>query len=602
MGPRHDNATAPSNGHGRHKATIGTRWSSIVVVLLFVTFAIGLPLLRGRVLAGHDIVVYLINAQQTAENIRSGQFFPAWGGGFNAGFGAPTLVFFPPLTSYVHALPILVGVPVVVGVSMWSMAGLFLSGLAMAGWLRTWAACRAVLPAAVVYMASSYRLVDLYHRSALAEHWAFVFPPAILWAATFHRLRAPVRAALVAVGVAGLLLANIPLATFFGFGLSIWFLTSRSLDGRRVTVASGSVIGFGVAAFALVPQALSSTLLSVDRFYGPKAGRFRPSANTLFSGSVESWDFNTQVSTAVVALLTIVIIGFLLLPSERRRKTGAIAVVVVAAVCVLAATHPAGVVWDALPLLSKFQFPWRLAALLTFAAATTVARLDPSRAWLMVGIALVLSTPFVGWDRTRPMGLFSTAEPLRTTAGSVFPDPHRAWEAGSGGWYWRHHSLAEIWFRAASVRSGFLAELAGERVPRFDEIRGRPAVVRSDPTAEVSVVAWASTRREIEVDVRQPSTLLWRVIAFPGMEIEVDGRPVSSSADPSTGMLAHPVPEGRHRVTWSWQPFPALRWARRASIASMLAVGFLLLLSVIIRVRRIAVSTIPIRFQTNRGG
>ncbi len=58
-------------------------------------------------LAGHDIVVYLINAQQTAENLRSGEVFPAWGGGFNAGYGSPSLLFFPPLTSYLHALPVL---------------------------------------------------------------------------------------------------------------------------------------------------------------------------------------------------------------------------------------------------------------------------------------------------------------------------------------------------------------------------------------------------------------------------------------------------------------------------------------------------------------
>jgi hypothetical protein len=545
-------------------------WASSVIVLALVTLAVGLPLLVGRVLAGHDLVVYLINAQQTAENLRSGELFPAWGGGFNAGFGAPSLLFFPPLTSYLHALPILCGIPVILGVSFWSLTGLFLSGVAIFGWLRSAGFGQGALQAAVVYMVSSYRLIDLYYRSALAEHWAFIWPPLIVWVATAPRLHPSVRSALTGFFVAMLLISNIPLAVFFGIGLVFWFLMSEKIRGRRTAVILGGLLGIGLSAFAIVPQALSSGLLSVDQYYGSGAGQFRPSANTLFENGLFSWDFNAQVSLGVVAAFVLVLVTYFLLSSERRGETGARAAMIGSVICLLVATRPAGLIWEVLPLFSKFQFPWRLASLLTFALAFIVAHLDRRRGWLLVALVVMVSLPFSGWARTRELAAFSSPQPPMPPVGTVFPDPYVAWEAGSGGWYWRHQNLAEIWFLAKNVKPSLLPELAGNNAPQFDLIRHRPAVVLEDPSAPVRVMSWGSLRRELSVGAPVSGTLMWRAIDFPEMSVEVDGEAVPIAADPTTGLIVHQLPSGEHKVTWSWSPFPALRWGRSVSMISFL--------------------------------
>jgi hypothetical protein len=535
------------------------------------------PLIAGRALGGHDIVVYLINAQQMAENLRSGELFPAWGGGFNAGFGAPTLLFFPPLTSYLHALPILLGVPVIIGVSALSLTSLFLSGVVLFGWLRSAGFGCGALPAALVYMVAPYRLIDLYFRSALAEHWAFVWPPLLLWVATTPRLSWPTRTAMVATSVTLLLVSNIPSATFFGIALAVWFSMARVLRGRRLSIAVGVILGFAGAAFALLPQSLSGSLLAVDQYYGHEAGRFRASANGLFAGGFSAGEFNTTVSASVVTVFALSVLAFLSLEPRERRRPWMWGALTCSCLCLLAATTPLGPVWDAVPLLSKFQFPWRVASLMTLAAGVLIAGLRGRRRWLMCGLAAAAAVPFLGWDRTVPMETFSSPRPDRPAAGTVFPDPWTAWEAGSGGWYWRHHNLAEIWFLAANVKPDFLDELAGGRVHRFDEIRDRPAVVRSDASADVSVVEWGSTRRQIELEASQPATLMWRAIAFPGMEVKIDGRAVSASADPSTGLLVHPIPAGRHRVELRWVAFRYLEWARMISSAAFAVLAALVI-------------------------
>jgi len=154
--------------------------------------------------------------------------------------------------------------------------------------------------------------------------------------------------------------------------------------------------------------------------------------------------------------------------------------------------------------------------------------------------------------------------------GTVFPDPYVAWEAGSGGWYWRHENLAEIWFLAPNVKPFLLPELAGNKAPQLDLIRHRPAVVVDDPSAPVRVVFWGSHRRELEIAAPDSGTLMWRAIEFPEMRVEIDGELVPISADPTTGLVVHQVPSGEHSVTWSWSPFPALRWGRIVSVLSIL--------------------------------
>ncbi len=543
-----------------------------LAVLVLAALLVGLPLLSGRVLAGQDIVTYLINAQQTAANFAEGLFFPAWGGGFNAGYGSPALIFYPPLTSYLDAVPILLGVPVVIGVWVLALFAHLLSGVAMHGWLRSAGFEKSALPASVVYMVAPYRFVDLYLRSALSEHWAFVWPPLILWVASSHRLDRKLQVALTAILVAALVLTNIPMAALFGIALGFWFLSSRKLVGRRPAILSGVGLGFAVAAFALLPQALSSTYLNTDRYYGAAAGNFRASANTLFSGGFGVWNLNTVFSLALVLTGLLAVVAYGALGRSGRRDRGASLAALGAVVGVVVTSSPMGPIWDVLPVLSKLQFPWRVSAVITLLLAVLVARLEARRAWVLVALTVLVAAPFSSWGRTVPASAFIPPRPAQTAAGTVFPDPFAAWQAGSGGWYWRHEKLAEPWLLPKDQSPSLLAELSGAEPAEFDVIRQRSAVVREDPGAELRVLTWGQVDRELEIDSPSGGTLVWRAVAFPGMTVTVDGLPVAVSTDPTTGLLTSFQPAGRHRAHWQWRPFSALVWARWVTVFSIVIV------------------------------
>jgi hypothetical protein len=331
----------------------------------------------------------------------------------------------------------------------------------------------------------------------------------------------------------------------------------------------------------LVPQALAGRFLNLEICFGPTTPRLRPSANTLFAAGFNEWNLNTVFSLALLATFSLVVLAYGLLPAPRKKGMAERGILAAAICCVLVTLGPAGPAWDALPLLSNLQFPWRITAVLTLLAATMVASLELRQAWLVAALAVVLSIPFASWDRTVPQSVFSVPEPPVSLAGSVFPDPLAAWEAGSGGWYWRHHNLVELCLVPQSMRAFFFDEFRGTPSSHLDTVRHRPAGMIGDPAATARVIEWGQTTREIELESDRGGTLLWRVIWFPGMEIAVDGVPVETFEDPPTGLIAHRLPPGSHRVRWSWRAFPALRVGRGISLATLAVIVALVVWSTV---------------------
>ena len=562
---------------------LGERVTALLV-LAAVTLIIGAPLLSGRVLGGHDIVNYLVHAQQAAANLREGLVFPSWSGGYNAGFGSPVLLFFPPVTSYAGAGAVLAGVPVILGVQWLALLAHLLSGVAAFAWLRSLGGDRAALAGAVVYMVAPNRLVDLYLRSALAEHWAFIWPPLILWAALSASLRPAARAALVSLGVAGLLLSNVPLAVLFGIGLGAWYLVSSDLAGRRTVVAVGAALGFGLAAFFLVPLSQSSALLRLDLCFGPAVPAFLPSSNTLFAGGVLDPGPEAVFSWLVLASFALAAGAWWLLPGAVRATRSARLTLLGAVLCLAATLGPVGPVWDATPVLSNLQFPWRVSAVLVLVAAAVVARLPSRRAWMVVVLTGVLAIPFSGWEKTKEKAAFLGPEPaVRHRPGTTFPDPFTAWEAGSGGWYWRHHNLVELCLVPKALPRALFREIAGAAEGTYDPIRGRPAVLVGQPEAPLRVLEWQQTRRRIEIDAPADGTLMWRTLWFPEMRVRVDGDWRPATVDETTGLVVNPVAAGRHVVELTWVPYPSLRAARLVSAVSLAVLTMLLLWGCVVR-------------------
>ena len=554
------------------------RGTEAAVVVLAALVA-GLPLLAGRLLGGHDVATYLMYAPEVAGLLREGVLLPAWAADLNAGFGGPGLLFYPPLVNLPHALLLLAGVPPTFGTGLFAVAVLAASGLAVLAWLRAAGLGAGALAGALIYVASPYRLVDLYERTALSEHLAFLFPPLVLAALAAGRPAPPPRrAALVALAVAGLLLSNLPAAVLMGVALAAVVLHPAVGGGRRAVAIWGALLGAGLAAFALVPAALSSRWCATELFYSGDSPYFRPSQHVLFGAAELNPEFGRRVSWAVLALVALLAASFVVgnLRGSADRRRGLWGAVALAAF--LALLPPAGPAWDALPILSRLQFPWRLATVLTLALPPLVALLPRRTAFGFAAVAALASVPWYG-RFTAPLDVLSPGAPAASAPGTAFPEPgavHDAAGLSTHPWM-RNPGLLDVWFVPRTVPPASWRDLVGGHAPSsLPSLRAAPVASRTGPVSW-RVTDWGRLSKSVIVE-GSGGPLLLHQLFFPGFRSFVDGAERPVRPDPPTGLLSIEVPPGRHEVSWSWEPFTPLPAARALSTAAASVLLVLLVL------------------------
>jgi len=353
-----------------------------------------------------------------------------------------------------------------------------------------------------------------------------------------------------------------------GAALAAVVLHPATGGGCRTVAIPGALLGAGLAAFSLVPAALSGRWCATELFYSGGSRYFRPSQHVLFGPAELNPEFGQRVSWAVVALAALLaaafVAGRLRGPSDPRRGLwGAVALV-----AFLALLPPAGRAWDVLPLLSKIQFPWRLATVLTLALPPLVALLPRRAAFALVVAAAMASVPWYG-RFTAPLEAVPVEAPAAAAPGTAFPDPRAVYDAaGLSSHPWmRNPALLDVWFVPRTVPPAFWREVVEGRAPSSaPSLRAAPVASRSGPV-RWSVTRWDRLSRSATVEGPEGSLLI-RQLYFPGFRVRVDGTERPVRPDPPTGLLAVEVAAGRHEISWSWAPFGPLQAARAVSATS----------------------------------
>lgn len=191
----------------------------------------------------------------------AGEIYPRWLPNMNAGLGSPAFFYYPPLSSWFTSVLNLLWPTSDAWLAVGRSASVawVASGLAMYAWLQTFSPRRWALVAALVFLAGPYRATaDIYLRGALAEHWAFVWLPLMLWATqnlmVSHENR--VRSwCLLSLLFALLLLTHPPTAIIFApvvLAFAVFTTSSRSWQNVCWALAA---MGFGafLSAIYLLP-------------------------------------------------------------------------------------------------------------------------------------------------------------------------------------------------------------------------------------------------------------------------------------------------------------------------------------------------------------
>ncbi len=531
-----------------------------------VALAQSWPLWQHYWFNSHEYWAYVLRVVEFEAALRQGDLYPRWASDFYGGYGSPFFVFYAPLVFFGGAILTAIFGSAVLGLKVWVTLVSLATGVGayVAVKAETQRADAALL-AALVYLASPYRLGNLYIRGDIAEYSALAILPWAIWGYRRIARALPVedgaRRAALAVGLHAALVFSHAITGLWGTMLLgvVCLGTSYQLWRRRSLRHLGLL--WTAFALSLAASAVYTGPALVQKRYVQiaiaNAGYYAPSNQLLPVTSLFDGQFG--ILPVVVAALLLALGAALL----RRGNTAAAVWSLGAALYTFLSTRYAEAFWGLkLPLTSFIQFPWRLHGLGALAAAIALglswSALFRRSSWrepaalVLGGCALLSSVAICTVDR-----------PL--TKGS-FPET------------------------TSEIRSGIHHTSADEYLPSW--VRSSPhipvsSLVRSAPHMEV-LRTWSSgSKHELELVAQQPGSVELALHLFPGWRVETLEGPAKAVLKTSkAGLVELQLPKpGKYHLQLGFGTSPVRAAFGALSLLAVLAAWPLLRLIVRSRVR-----------------
>lgn len=550
-------------------------WATGLVVLLTVPALV--PFLRAGYWQSHDGLIHLYRLISLEDAVVWGQWYPRLFPDFAFNYGFAVLHYYAPLTYYFALVLIGLGADAVEAMKATYALSLPLSALAMWWLARTvWRSDGAGILAAGVYTYVPYHLADVHLRGALAESWAFVWWPLLLWALWCRRFR------LLALLLAGLVLTHNLSAILIAPVLALWLLAVPWMhDGTGRWKALGRLVGAGavgaaLSAFYWLSVALEAhwVHLATDvggrgflRHLYPLTEWIAPDLLYAYfpdQGVAGEHPLAWMQIAIIVAALVLALLRWRRLHALRARRVAVVLLVVIVVSLSLLTTSSLPV-WDVLVFpLGMIQYPWRWLGIVALATGTLsgVLALRPSG---------VPARP-VRWGGALAVTLLlaaTTMPGLPWGPVAVMPDeaPESMWAMD-----FANQQIGATW--TAEYLPRWVRE---ERwvVPRAVERPSESAPTALETVRLLRATPWSYT---FQVKARAPAVLRLHQFYLPAWQATVDGHPVPTRPYGSLGLVQVQVPAGEHEVKLVWSSTPAVK----AGVA-ISGIGLLLLLVSILR-------------------
>jgi len=507
---------------------------------LFLSILIVLPFFWLGTASGHDFEFHAASWLDAAQQWKEGILFPRWTALTNHGFGEPRFIFYPPLSWMIGAALTLflpdAAVPIVFVVLIQTFAGLSAYYL-----LRRLASPRAALLAAGLYVINPNALLMTYIRSDFAEQLACAFLPLLLLAALHlcEFLEAsppkPTSIALFALPFAAIWLCNAPAGVIASYSMALLFAwASLSQRSMRILLGGtgGLALGFGLAAFYLVPAAYEQRWVNISQAL---SSGLLPSQNFLFTSidDVEHTWFNWIAS--ICALSLILLFGLAALASRRfsshektlvAHRRALLSLFIVGAASTLLTLRLTSPLWMHLPKLRFVQFPWRWMSMIALVAAGFLALvLQKRRGWLWFAAILALTAPLADflvantwWDEDEMPTMRDSVTSGRGFEGTDEYDP-------------LGDDHLDLPFNAPLLK--VLPVDSGETLA---------------PQVHARVHRWTTEQKSIHIEAQSEARIALRLVNYPAWQIEVNGKRVSPERLDDVNQMVLPLAAGSTEI------------------------------------------------------
>jgi hypothetical protein len=517
------------------------------------------PLLADGFPKGHDWSLELVRIAEYRNALADGPLPPAWAGDVYGGFGSPVFVYYAPLFAMAAAALAELFGSVESGAIATLVALTAVSAVAVQRLVRAvdgGADAPAPRVAAYALVLNPYLLGDKFLRNANAEFAALCLAPIAIHGLLLLRSRRRSAVALLAGGLALAVLAhNLTALVVLVLLLGGAALLERPRPPPRVWagLAGALALGLSLSAFFWIPALAYQPLMRAEEIL---IGKF--DFHRQFASLGTAFGYGRFYASGLLppALCAAALVAALRAGATRERR--------VLVGCLLAAvgftfltTSASTPVWETIPWLPLFQFPWRMlgpfALVTAIAAGVAFAVLLRGRSTrLRIGAELVL----LALCLANALPALLAAEPLAP--------PVRAR---------LEHRLQRETIRSqhlgVTVLDEYLprgADPAAWRNPSF----AVPPVLAGEPAARISVIEEGATRILLEVETEAATRLRVARWSFPGWRLRLNGDEVELGTAPD-GTLALGLPPGRHRAELEFRGPPLRRALLPLSGAALVA-------------------------------
>lgn len=475
-----------------------------------------------------DSLVHLARMGAYFKALQDGQFPVRWAGDLNYGYGMPLFNFIYQVPYVVSSLFLLLGLGLVLSFKLTLTLSFVLSGIfAFIFAYELFEDEKKALWFTIFYQFAPFRLVELLVRGDVGEVYVYTFLPLVCFGLTKLAKKVTVGTFLLTSVVTALLILTHNSLSLSFFAVCI-VLTLFIAKNRGAIVSSFLALGMGLflSAYYWLPALADHKYTYGDLFmkdiylshFAPFQNFFTPNLFNTVSLQMGGVAIQFGIFHELAILLALLVL-FNKKADPLIRKLSWFGLILVA--CTVFLMQPVSkALWERVPLLRQFQFPWRLLGVVVFATSLLSVSFSYAKLWNQkVLFSLIL------------FGVVATTV--------WYWHPAFGYDKVQEGYYW-NFPLTSTYYGETDV---IWSEGPAKAYPkqRVEFAAGNGSITHFSKT---------STKQSFLVEAKTPATVVDHTEYFPGWKAFVNGHevPIQFQDQNYRGQITFAVPAGVNHV------------------------------------------------------
>jgi hypothetical protein len=454
--------------------------------------------------------------------VKMGQFPPRFVPDLSYGFGYPLFTFVYPLPFYVAELFHLIGFSLVNSVKLVFGLSIPLSMYFMYKLLKIYMKEDWALAGAVLYVYAPYRALEMFVRGTIGEIVAFVFFPMIVLSVIKKNPY------ILALSVAGLVLSHNIMAYMFMSFLLLFVILNKSFW----VSLKGILLGLLVSSYFWVPAIIESRLMKYDtvfNFYDhfPALKQFI----TPYWGYGASVPGNYDTMSFYVGMvgLAVILLGSTIFLIRLKKYIGSEKIILlwstaVALTSIFMMNFRSAWIWQNLPFLPYFQFPWRFLAMITLVSPFFLIAFSKFKSYKYLPFIVIAGSICLNFNYFKTSEYLGRKDDYYINRYIPFPTASEEYKKTSEE-YLRLPKEAE-----KRPERNYPRAYTNEQDVRF--------VIEELNPLNAKIIT------ESDIDF----VLSYNKYSYPGWKVTVDGKKVEMISSKPYGQISFLVPSGSHLV------------------------------------------------------